>query len=411
MEQTQGVEAVGGSRGVREGAVQAIQVFFVLFIVLVMARGFVSYYHTLRSEQTLGPRPAAVKAAKVSASAPAPVAKPVEAAKAPAPAAATAPAAGKPAEAAKAPAPTAAGPAEAAKAAAPAPVAAKPAEAAKAPAPAPAPAAAKPAEAPKAPVPAPAAAPVAAKPAEAPKAPAPLMATKPVEAAPVAAPVRRCPVFKFMECHPISVYRLPMFILIVLLAVRMILSLRSFDRLYAESASWADRSFTGLLIQIGFLLAQVGLLAFMAVALESEGTNDPEAIFLFGILVVSGLGYLWTRLTAGAGDRQALRYALPAGVNDLAFAAVIFGGLFIYAYMQPAHKGVIQGSPSALAAFLGIVNVYLNYLIAVRAPDDPALAETHVLRSWLAIGIGIIACAIIVAGIVSAQKFGFFPSI
>lgn len=298
MEQTQGVEAVGGARVAREGALQAIHVFFTLLIVLVMVRGLVSFYHTLQLEPMHVPQKAAPAVAK------------------------TAPAAAK--------------------------------------------------------------------------------------AAP-AAPVKTawtCPALKFMDSHPLAVYRLPIIILIVLMAVRLLLALRSFDRLYAEGAAWSDRSFTGLLVHMGFLLGQVGLLAFMAVALGSEETSDPTIMFFVGLLLLSGLWYLWTRLTAGAADRQALSYALPAGVNDLVFAALIFGGLFIYAVLVPKHVGAGHNSPGVLGAFLGVVSIYLNYLIAVQAPDDTALAENHVLRSWLAIGIGAIAAAVIVACVILTQKFG-----
>ena len=318
MEQTQGVEAVGGARAAREGALQAIHVFFTLLIVLVMVRGLVSFYHTLQ----LGPMHVPQKAAPAAAKAVPAAAKPAPAAAKAAPAAPAAPAAAK--TAAEAPAKTA----------------------------------------------------------------------------------RACPVLKYMDSHPLAAYRLPIIILITLMAVRLLLALRSFDRLYAEGAAWPERSFTGLLIHMGFLLGQVGLLAFMAIALESEETADPTMMFFVGILLLSGLWYLWTRLTAGAEDRQALRYALPAGVSDLVFAALIFGGLFLYAVLVPKHVDAGQNSPSVLGAFLGVVSIYLNYLIAVQAPDDTALAENHVLRSWLAIGIGAIAAAAIVACVILTQKLG-----
>jgi len=304
VEQEQGMEAVGGSRAAREGAVQALQIFFVLLIVLVMGRAFVGYYHILQVDQAPVARPSAPPVTKAPTGPAAPAAKSAESAE--------------------------------------------------------------------------------------------------------AKPAWTCPVLEFAKGHPLSVYRLPMFILIVLVAVRLILALRSFDRVYAESAAWAERSFTGLLLHIGFLLGQVGLLAFMAVALESEETTDPMAIFFVGLLVVSGVWYLWTRLTAGAEDRQALSYALPAGVNDLAFAAAIFGALYLYWAVQPEHKGTLHSSPGVLAAFLGIIGTYLNYLIAVQAPDDPALTENHVLRSWLGIGIGIVVCAIVVACTVFSQKIGLY---
>jgi hypothetical protein len=399
----------GGCRIVREGAVQAIQIFLALFTVLAMVRGFYSYYHTLKMEQpavsrsappraakqvlgaaaTIAPKPAEAKPAPSAPPAPAPVAppaaKPIEAK--PAPGAPPAPAP-KPADAKPAPG------APAAPAAPPAPAPKPTAGAAPAPAPA----------APAAPAPAPADAkkaadPPAAKVADPPAAPAPNAAE-----APKATKRHKCPAIKFMQEHPLSTYRLPMFILVLLVGARIILSLRTFDRLYTEGAVSPVRGFTGLLIHLGFLVAQISLLAFMAAALESEESSDPAAFFFVGFLLISGVWYLWTRLTAGSLDGPAFRYALPAAINDLAIAAVIFGGLFIYAGMKSKHGGATYTSPITVAAFLGIVNVYINYLIAVRTPDDPALVEAHVLRSWLAIGMGVIICCLIVASIILAEK-------
>lgn len=212
-----------------------------------------------------------------------------------------------------------------------------------------------------------------------------------------------------MQDYPYCFYRLPMFILVLLFGVRLILGLRQFDRLYTEGSLWPKRSFTGLLIHMGFFMAQTSLLTFMAVALEADESNDTLPYFFIGLLLVAGLWYIWTWLTAGGADRPAFRYALPAGLNDIIFAVGIFGALFLEAalWRKPQISHASTGCPPILAAFIGIINVYLNYAIAVRAPDDPALTIQHVSRSWVGIGVGVIASAILVACILAVQKYGF----
>ncbi len=305
MEQVQGVSAVGGSRGVREGAVQAFQIFFVLFVMIVLARAFVSYYHTFAQDEA------------------------------------------QPAKRAKAPA--------AAPAAAPAPA-------------------------------------------------APAKTAAPVKVEPARGAERTCPVMKFTESHPLTTHRLPIFILIVLLAARLMLGQRQLDRLYTESDAWAERSFTGFLAHAAFLLAQGALLVFLAVGLEAEGTNEASVFFFIGILIVAGLWYLWTWLTAGRQSRPLMGFALPAGVCDLAFAAITFGGLLVYAAVAAPRPGA--GVPASFWAFIGMANVYVNYLIAVSAPNDAAATAQHVSRSWLAVGVGAAAAGLIFAALILMQVFG-----
>lgn len=205
-------------------------------------------------------------------------------------------------------------------------------------------------------------------------------------------------IVKVLERHPFAVYRLPALILVILLAVRLILSLRVFDRFYAESAIWPERSFTGLLVHMGFLLAQIGLLTFMVLGMESEETGDPVILFLIGLLVISGIGYLWCAVSAGRADRQSLLFALPAGINDLIFAALVFLALYILTFLgHKPTKGLISAGAASAGAFIGIINVYVNYLIAARAPNDPSEAPLHAARAWVAIGVGIVVAAIVIA--------------
>jgi hypothetical protein len=343
----QGVEAVGGSRGVRDGAMLAIEVFFALFIGVIMLRAFAGYYRTIEWDRVQAPARApsgALRATPTAAPAPKAAAAPV------------APAAPRPQ----------------------APVAAPPAAA----------------PGPKAPA-APAA--PAAKPAPAAKAVAP--AVKMAEPSPLR---------KFIDQHPYTIYRLPIFVLIILLGGRLILSLRQVDRLYAQSEAWAGRSFTGLLIHVAFLLAQVSLLAFMAMAMQVEETGDSVAIFFMGLLAISGLWYLWAWLTAGREDGPVLRYALPAGIADFVFGAITFLSLFLYEYLRhgPERPRAEVGGPATIAAFVGLIAIFVNYVIAVQAPDDPERSTSHAWRAWASIVIGIIACGVLIGGAAFLPRYG-----
>lgn len=177
----------------------------------------------------------------------------------------------------------------------------------------------------------------------------------------------------------------------VFLIARFLVSIRFLDQAYIESERSAERTFMGLLIHLHFLLAQAGILYWLALLLGSERV-DFYPLLLAGLCGVKALWLLYARFAVGREER--FRWVLPSALAQAVCAAVLAGLIVLHCSIAVVRR---CAAPADLGAVVGIYNGLADYYLTSAVGREVPYSKGR------AVFLGVVGA--LVAGIIAALRW------
>lgn len=163
----------------------------------------------------------------------------------------------------------------------------------------------------------------------------------------------------------------------VAMLVRLALTLRLLEFLYAESGEAGKRGFAGYMTNVLAIVVQLALTYLMITALLTDVPHKYDgrlALFLLScVFIVNGLWLFWIYLVAERSEKGPLRGSWRAGLVSLIFAAVLLAVQWYWerVFGRGSEEAVLRSINAAIAG---------GFMVLMCAVDGYVQAQTYAGR-------------------------------